>query len=82
MKCIQCGTDNNRKARKANRGKCSKCNHRFVFEPTTMGNAKITDSFFAKVISDISVNNTLFFTTKQLLYFLDNKLKKSQVAIY
>jgi hypothetical protein len=76
MKCIQCGTDNNLKDRTANQGRCSRCNHPFVFEPNTMKDAKITDPFFAKVISDISVNNTLFFTTRQLLYFLDQRLKK------
>jgi len=76
MKCIQCGTDNNLKDRIANQGRCSRCNHPFVFEPNTMKDTKITDPFFAKVISDISVNNTLFFTTRQLLYFLDQRLKK------
>ena len=50
MKCIQCGTDNNLKERTANQGRCSKCNHAFVFEPTTMGAVKITDPFFAKAI--------------------------------
>jgi len=40
-----------------------------------MGAVKITDPFFAKAIADISVNNTLFFTPKQLLYLLDERLK-------
>ncbi|MEB3178387.1 MAG: hypothetical protein VKL59_05005 [Nostocaceae cyanobacterium] len=75
MKCIQCGTDNKLKDRTANQGRCTKCQHRFAFEPTSMGKVKITDPMFAKVISDISVNNTLFFTPKQLAYFLDNRLK-------
>ncbi len=75
MKCIQCGTDNNLKERTANQGRCSKCNHTVVFEPTAMGKVKITDPFFAKAITDISVNNTLFFTPKQLLYLLDERLK-------
>nr|ADO19083.1 hypothetical protein Nfla_4104 [Nostoc flagelliforme str. Sunitezuoqi] len=30
---------------------------------------------FAKAIADISANHTLFFTPKQLLYFLDNRLR-------
>jgi hypothetical protein len=75
MKCIRCGTDNNLKDRTANSGGCSKCSHAFVFEPTSMKDVKFTDSFFAKAITDISVNNTLFFTPKQFLYFLDKKLK-------
>jgi hypothetical protein len=40
-----------------------------------MKDVKFTDPFFAKAIADISVNNTLFFTPKQLLYFLDKRLK-------
>lgn len=75
MKCIRCGTDNNLKDRTANSGGCSKCSHAFVFEPTSMKDVKFTDSFFAKAIADISVNNTLFFTPKQFLYFLDKRLK-------
>ncbi|AVH61911.1 hypothetical protein CDG77_24960 [Nostoc sp. 'Peltigera membranacea cyanobiont' 213] len=75
MKCINCGTDNKLKDRTANQGRCLKCNHTFAFEPTNMSNIKITDPFFAKAIADITANNTLFFTPKQLLYFLDNRLR-------
>ncbi|MFB2921657.1 MULTISPECIES: hypothetical protein [Aerosakkonema] len=75
MKCTQCGTDNTLKDRTANSGRCKSCNHPFAFEPTSMGIIKITDSFFAKAIADISANNTLFFTPKQLLYFLDRRFK-------
>ncbi|WP_442937997.1 hypothetical protein [Nostoc sp.] len=81
MKCINCGTDNKLKDRTANQGRCIKCNHLFAFEPTSMSNVKITDPFFAKAIADISINNTLFFTPKQLLYFLDNRLRKSSKSI-
>ncbi|MEH2024270.1 hypothetical protein [Nostoc sp.] len=81
MKCINCGTDNKLKDRTANQGRCIKCNHLFAFEPTSMSNVQITDPFFAKAIADISANNTLFFTPKQLLYFLDNRLGKSSKSI-
>ncbi|WP_442944453.1 hypothetical protein [Nostoc sp.] len=81
MKCINCGTDNKLKDRTANQGRCIKCNHLFAFEPTSMSNVQITDPFFAKAIADISVNDTLFFTPKQLLYFLDNRLRKSSKSI-
>ncbi|MDP5017947.1 MAG: hypothetical protein NWQ43_11690, partial [Dolichospermum sp.] len=70
-----CGTDNNLKDRTANQGRCTKCNHPFAFEPTSMGTVKVTDPMFAKIINDISANNTLFFTPKQLLYFLDSRLR-------
>ncbi|MEH2109197.1 hypothetical protein [Nostoc sp.] len=75
MKCINCGTDNNLKDRTAKQGSCVKCGHRFAFEPTNMGNVKITDPMFMKAIADISANNTLFFTPKQLFYLLDNRIK-------
>ncbi|MEH2087106.1 hypothetical protein [Nostoc sp.] len=81
MKCINCGTDNKLKDRTANQGRCIKCNHTFAFEPTSMSSVKITDPFFAKAIADISANSTLFFTPKQLLYFLDNRLRKSSKSI-
>ncbi|MBW4614435.1 MAG: hypothetical protein KME21_14415 [Desmonostoc vinosum HA7617-LM4] len=83
MKCINCGTDNKLKDRVGNYGRCIKCNHQFAFEPTSMGKVKITDPMFAKVIADLSVNDTLFFTPKQLLYFFDNRLrKKSSSAVF
>ncbi|MBR8840487.1 MAG: hypothetical protein DSM106950_42510 [Stigonema ocellatum SAG 48.90 = DSM 106950] len=75
MKCINCGTDNKLKDRTDNQGRCKNCGHPFVFEPTSMGNIKITDPMFAKAIADLSANNTLFFTPRQLLYFLDSRLR-------
>jgi hypothetical protein len=76
MKCINCGTDNKLKDRTANQGRCIKCNHPFVFEPTSMGTATITDSIFSKTLADISASYTLYFTPKQLLYFLDSRVRK------
>jgi hypothetical protein len=76
VKCIRCNTDNNLKARTANMGRCSSCNHPFAFEPTAMeANTKLTDPFFAKVIADLSANNTLFFTPRQFYYLLDKRLR-------
>ncbi|MCC5644468.1 hypothetical protein LC607_16285 [Nostoc sp. CHAB 5824] len=82
MKCINCGTDNKLKERTANQGRCIKCNHPFAFEPTSMSNLKITDPMFAKAIADISTNNTLFFTPKQLFYVLDNRIKSKSASIF
>jgi len=75
MKCIKCGTENKLKDRTTWGGRCSckKCNHQFAFEPTAMTGVKITDPMFAKAIADISVNDTLFFTPKQLFYLLDQR---------
>jgi hypothetical protein len=75
MKCINCQAENNLKARTANRGRCLRCNHHFAFEPSAMTGVKITDPMFAKAIADISVNDTLFFTPKQLFYLLDKRSK-------
>ncbi|MBD2137735.1 hypothetical protein H6F32_09070 [Anabaena sp. FACHB-1237] len=81
MKCINCGTDNNLKDRRGNQGRCKQCNHRFAFEPTAMGNVKVTDPMFAKILADISANNTLYFTPKQLLYFLDNRIRRKASSV-
>jgi hypothetical protein len=76
MKCINCNIDNNLKDRTANMGRCKSCNHPFVFEPTAMPAAtKLTDPFFAKLLTDLSANNTLFFTPRQLYYLLDKRLR-------
>lgn len=75
MKCISCGTDNNLKDRTINMGRCKSCNHPFAFEPTAMLGTKITDPFFAKLIADLSANQTLFFTPKQLYYLIDKRLR-------
>lgn len=80
MKCIHCGIDSNLKDRQANQSCCKSCKRAFAFEPgtidLTLPNAKITDPLFAKIIAEISVNGTLFFTVKQFTYLLDRKLKK------
>jgi hypothetical protein len=77
MKCIQCQTDNKLKDRTANFGCCSSCNHQFAFEPTAMTTVKITDPMFKRTLDELSANNTLFFTEKQLTYFLDKRLRRS-----
>ncbi|WP_333068569.1 MULTISPECIES: hypothetical protein [unclassified Microcoleus] len=63
--------------RTTNSGRCKRCNHPFVFEPTTVTDQKLafTDPFFQKAIENISSQNMLFFTHKQFLYFIDQKLK-------
>jgi hypothetical protein len=78
MKCINCGTDNNLRERQANQGSCKSCHQAFVFEPTTMTafGVTFTDSLFANLLATISVNGTLFFTSKQFAYMFDRKYKK------
>jgi hypothetical protein len=36
---------------------------------------KLTDPFFAKLLIDLSANNTLFFTPRQLHYLLDKRMR-------
>jgi hypothetical protein len=79
MKCIQCQLDNNLKDRTANFGHCAGCNHKFVFEPTAMTTVKVTDPMFKRTLDELSANNTLFFTEKQLTYFLDKRLRRSPI---
>ncbi len=77
MRCIQCGIDNKLRERSANLGRCKACGHPFAFEPKTVSNPlQCTDTFFAKLIQDLSVNNTLFFTEKQLHYLLNRRLEQ------
>jgi hypothetical protein len=76
MKCLRCNIDNTYKERTANMGRCKSCNHQFVFEPTDMrSGARLTDTFFAKLLVDISASNTLFFTPTQLYYLLNKRLQ-------
>lgn len=69
MKCIKCQTDNKLKERKENNGKCKSCQHPFTFDPKT-GDA-FTDPFFAKTLSSVSVNDSLYFTPRQFYYFFN-----------
>ncbi|MEG4859052.1 hypothetical protein QUA83_16930 [Microcoleus sp. K1-B1] len=77
MKCVQCQTDNILSDRIRNSGRCKRCNHPFVFEPNTVTDKKLafTDPFFKNAIEDISSQNMLFFTPKQFLYLIDQRLK-------
>ena len=76
MKCINCNVDNKLIDRSINLGRCRQCSHEFVFEPTSMSaETRLTDAFFAKLISDVSANKTLFFTPSQLYYILEKRLR-------
>jgi len=75
MECIQCRLNSDLKDRIANHGRCKYCKHTFAFEPTSMeAKIRFTDGFFAKALADISANETLYFTRRQLLYLLEKRL--------
>jgi hypothetical protein len=45
-----------------------------------MTTVKVTDPMFKKTLDELSANNTLFFTEKQLTYFLDKRLRRSSMV--
>jgi len=74
MKCIHCSTDNNYKDRNSgSRSKCKQCHHPFAFEPKTDA-LQMSDTMFERAIKDVSANDTLSFTSKQLWYELNRRL--------
>jgi hypothetical protein len=76
MKCINCNIDNTLKDRVASMGRCKSCNRQFVFEPTLMPEReRLTDTFFAQLVTDVSAKDTLFFTSNQLYYLLNKRLR-------
>jgi len=81
MRCIKCNEDNTFSDRKTYSGQCKKCRHPFVFEPQKMSKGRFTDRFFANTIALISVERTFFFTSKQLLYLLDKRLKSKSIPV-
>ncbi|NET30365.1 MAG: hypothetical protein F6K01_35195, partial [Okeania sp. SIO1I7] len=78
MKCVKCKTDNNLKERTEAGGRCKNCNHPFVFDPKA--GSKFTDIFFNNSIQTISSENTLFFTPKQLWYFIEKRLEIQNIT--
>src|SRR5689334_22927712 len=79
MKCIHCDTDNTYKDRQSTGGpRCKKCLHPFAFEPKT-DPLTISDTLFARAIKDVSANDTLSFTRKQLWYELNRRLLARKV---
>lgn len=76
MKCIRCGRDNNYQERQNQI--CKQCGHEFVFEPKTMNYVKMTDGLFEKILSNISFDNSIFYTQKQFYYYLDKTIKNRQ----
>ena len=74
MKCIKCDTDNNLKDRQGHSGRCKNCRHPFAFDPKIMSGVDFTDKFFQQTLSILTVNDSLFFTPRQLSYFFNQRL--------
>ena len=76
MKCVKCQTDNNLKERKENKGLCKNCKHPITFDPKLSDS--FTDPFFAKMLTSLSVNDSLYFTPRQLTYFLNARKSRTR----
>lgn len=81
MQCIKCNTDNKLKERKDSGGVCKNCRHEFAFDPRQMPGVNFTDKFFQAMLQKLSVNNTLFFTSRQLYYFFNQQLDKKKIDL-
>jgi hypothetical protein len=73
MKCIYCDSDTNYKTRQSNGSRCGSCGHAFAFEPRT-NPLSMADMRFQKIVRDVSGDNTLFFTEKELWYEFNRNL--------
>ena len=73
MKCIHCNTDSTYRDRQANRNSCKSCRHPFAFEPKT-DSLTVSDTLFARAIKDVSADDTLSFTPRQLWYEFNRRL--------
>ena len=67
MKCIHCGNNNKYRDRQRNSGRCKVCDHKFAFEPYT-DPLQISDGLFQRMIQNVSDENRVFFTERQLWY--------------
>lgn len=73
MRCVKCGNDVKKKDRDAAGGKCSKCKHPFVTDPSSDG---MTDMMVRNAENVVSANGTYFFLEKQLEYQLIRTFRK------
>ncbi len=78
MRCIKCDTDNKLKDRKEHNGRCKNCQHTFTFDPKVMSGVDFTDKFFRQTLANLSVNDSLFFTQRQLYYFFNQRRNNKQ----
>jgi hypothetical protein len=76
MKCVKCQADNKLKERQENNGKCQSCQHPFTFDPK-LGDG-FTDPFFSKMLASLSVNDSLYFTPRQLAYFFNARQQRNR----
>ncbi len=81
MLCFKCHTDNKLKERQQNNGRCKSCRHEFAFDPKQMTGVTFTDTFFQNMLQKLSVNNSLFFTSRQLYYFFNQQLNKRKMDL-
>ena len=85
MKCIHCGSNNSYRDRQSSNGSCKACRRKFAFEPYT-DPLKISDGLFQRMIQNVSGENRIFFTERQLWYefnrYLWHKRLRGQTNIF
>lgn len=79
MKCKHCGHVTNYKVRKENGGQCESCKHQFAFEPKD-NEYTIGDPLFDRALRNVSSENTIFFTPRQLWYEVERRLWRKRLS--
>lgn len=78
MKCIYCGSDTKYPDRQKNGGRCAACQHPFAFEPKP-DPLSVSDGLFQRVLKDVSAENTVFFTERQLWYEFNRRVSRKML---
>ena len=78
MRCIYCGKDSDYQTRMVKR-LCGWCGHKFAFEPQT-DTLTITDRFFQRTIQNVSDEDAVFFTKRQLWYEFNRRLWRKRLS--
>jgi hypothetical protein len=74
VRCIKCNVDNKLKERQENSGRCKGCRHPYAFDPKITPGVDFTDKFFQQSLSALSAGGSLYFTPRQLYYFINRRL--------
>ena len=73
MKCIYCDSDTKYQTRQSNGRRCGACGHAFAYEPKS-DPLSIADKRFQRILRNVSGDDTLFFTERELWYEFSRNL--------
>ena len=74
MKCLNCNTQNDYRARQAENGRCKQCHAQFVFEPRK--GDPITDLGFQNAVTAVSEDGRLAWLERQLYYEVARRVRR------